>query len=1504
MSKKERYSDSGKQYEFVETNMFSIDALVCYLKNKNGNIFNKKSEYKNMFYGDLFPEGKGCLNGVQIAKFREGWIRIAASEFLINENKKFKMKLGKSLTSEYTRIRQEWKSAVPDVELEDAYSMCFRDFFLKRNYIFSFAKHTQNKEESKIKYKKKKQPVKVERFDDLFEIREGIHEESNNLVIKKEKMYDLNTLDKYNNQYKEKKDFFDTENFSDLELLKLLYSYNEQESDKYEDIIEILNELTSSKELDPDHINKLRKLETIIETGIVVLSDEEIAREKSAVYFSTGNYFDIFSDMVDSDSASEYVYKIIEVRDEINGKIISEPTYKELSVFIKGEDDRFVDLEKSNWYIQVVNEKEKTCAVILNGQCGIDENIIKPKNISEWQKKYEENEKNANNYNPELAILFSASCYSKSEARGNIGIIMNRHSLNEGEALVLEFKSLFEQHKYKAASDLISELEKCEFLPDYYYYLYAKLIEYGFVKGKNIDAYCKCLEINEDEITLFKKLAAVKLLYDEVKKEKVDNKKINRLKNIAETDEKLSEYYEFLGDYYSSYAGKIKNNDDIIDFGSAIKNYIIADSETAYNKANLLIEKLYTEKKATKLLTEIKENINKITDSNYILKSGLLYKENFSNEYYNKAQKIIDDIQDIDNIDSFEHLLEKYNPMNAKETFVVLGVGDASQAFLSSIIDREDVQVFVLCWQLTEEKKEWIRKFYPNVEPIEYHGFELNQILDLYNLESADVDLENVTKEVELNRKIHFVALSEDKTENLSFAIKVIEDTYVKQLVYNSIYKGLVSLKKYIDLVLAVSNENMRLYIDSLMCKFPKFYIPIKNIDYGNEISKQLLLENPLFISLNEEETENGIKIPNIVILGNDETVISTIKNIVSVIKYSSFDETGDSIPEITIVNDNAFTIKSHLLFDCPNLLESPFVNYFDMKFYERDVFGYDFINAVDRTCEEMADDELAIRLRRATYFICATSVDNKNVILANKLREVTIAGDYEFKYRPQIAVLCRNRVFAKKLSEIKVQKTFRSDAWYASYDLNPYGIFYDCYSYDRIYNSFITLYAKEINGQFYSNKDDANKVYYNLEYNRDSSEMAAVSMIYRMFAAGVFEQCDLQNWKFYDFVKRIKEYRAKFENIINPSQEFQELMLNGSASGDIVEELSKLEHIRWCCHEISRGYRKADRGQVESYIQRGVPTHQLYISRLHPYIVDWSELGEKSISDEDKVAIKESLKKAKASMSTKLNDIMPLALNYMDETLALLCKQLGKEYDRVGNITGPSSIIYKKYCELFDNYEKNCDDAIAIYDKKIEEYKAKSINENEIYKIESFKDNQEKDVNIYFKILHLQFNKRLYLLLTKYYNVVNNQDISLMYNVSLNEVQKNIMWCNDITRILNVCKKMHDKVIKSRVDNIERFNDYYISILYKNVLSKKVMEEINKINIYALKIAELSDEDQMKKGDKLQGWLDDLFDTYGLKEPGAIRDGNREMIRDTVVAIDNYIAKYVDNVIDERGLL
>ena len=290
----------------------------------------------------------------------------------------------------------------------------------------------------------------------------------------------------------------------------------------------------------------------------------------------------------------------------------------------------------------------------------------------------------------------------------------------------------------------------------------------------------------------------------------------------------------------------------------------------------------------------------------------------------------------------------------------------------------------------------------------------------------------------------------------------------------------------------------------------------------------------------------------------------------------------------ITLIAPQASRLEARLRQECPGL----FVGKRDIpQFIDcTDLCELDLTGAVNT---RMAD-----YLWTGNYFVVAGEDDLLNLEFAITLRSTILSQSTDFSSTPFIAVRCTSGLIAQQTHMLAIGTERLGYQWFNNYDLKYFGTKEKSYSFDSMENSLVEQRARMIHCSYnevsYGKEDsyEAMGDYFRRHYNRDSSRITALSLPYRAFAAGV----TLPQWELYGYRETEVELASQYDEWL---------------AGDPhrLEEAAQLEHERWNCFMLSRGWQPASTAQAEAYIRQGNLRQQLYAAKLHPYICEWKDL-------------------------------------------------------------------------------------------------------------------------------------------------------------------------------------------------------------------------------------------------------------------------------------------------------
>lgn len=358
------------------------------------------------------------------------------------------------------------------------------------------------------------------------------------------------------------------------------------------------------------------------------------------------------------------------------------------------------------------------------------------------------------------------------------------------------------------------------------------------------------------------------------------------------------------------------------------------------------------------------------------------------------------------------------------------------------------------------------------------------------------------------------------------------------------------------------------------------------------DASAFLLSHAPLFLPALQDKRQ----IPSVLFLGGGDIVPRMICDILSV-----FPVTGDGKPlNICVLAENADTIRERVEEQIPELTvpKPPFPSH--LRFItlsghlQRQLFTG---NELTNLPEDVDEKELKSILFEANYYIVSGNDERENVQTATWLRGALLASSSDFSRLPFIAAYVRSSLLSQQAAHFSVINEGLGFSWYNNYNIFCFGSNRDLYTYDHLENGCMEKRALNLHLSYYPNTSDSQDQgeadYWRRFYNRDSSHMSALSIIYKAYLYGItlpdvydYGQCELE------------------AGLADPMEKWL-------ADPEHLENAARAEHERWVCFACSRGWRPASAAQLRSYLNLGNPRQQLYLARLHPCIVSWMKLPE-----------------------------------------------------------------------------------------------------------------------------------------------------------------------------------------------------------------------------------------------------------------------------------------------------
>lgn len=436
--------------------------------------------------------------------------------------------------------------------------------------------------------------------------------------------------------------------------------------------------------------------------------------------------------------------------------------------------------------------------------------------------------------------------------------------------------------------------------------------------------------------------------------------------------------------------------------------------------------------------------------------------------------------------------------------------------------------------------------------------------------------------------------MSEDENKNLSECLNFIDKLFNVALSVSDEQKN-VTINN-IDIYVSANYETASLFLDASISDMGKtLYFKVHIVDEQRDSAHNLLCDAPLFIPLLEKQCiDNSI---NVVLLGSTETNYHIAKEAIACAYL------GENYPiSMTMLGDNALSLENKLRRECPGLYNSNGIRCIRPVFIPCDLDECDFPNYIYGSKQEETNSNLIAKtFRNGNYFVVDIGTDFENIQFAMELRTWLLRSSGSFDRTPFIAVRCSNSSNSYLASKLTVSGQLPGNAYYNKFNLFTFGSIEQMYSYKRLIEEpLFQRVALRMHESYYgSSLFSAQNDYYSFSYNSDSSLLAAISLSYRLFAAGcrlstqgeylrgaIFKRADL----FGDFNEKIKNV-------------------------SMLESLAALEQSRWNGYMLSRGWESASVNEVQAYKEQATGlSHKHSLARLHPFIREWGDLNNKEL--------------------------------------------------------------------------------------------------------------------------------------------------------------------------------------------------------------------------------------------------------------------------------------------------
>ncbi|GAU75611.1 tetratricopeptide repeat protein [Fusibacter sp. 3D3] len=527
----------------------------------------------------------------------------------------------------------------------------------------------------------------------------------------------------------------------------------------------------------------------------------------------------------------------------------------------------------------------------------------------------------------------------------------------------------------------------------------------------------------------------------------------------------------------------------------------------------------------------------------------------------------------------------------------------------------------------------------PMVEAFEYY-LAIGELFFLTNSFNRYVvgDLGSDLNEYEPD--LLFFLFNPNQDQNLSETVSLLE--YLYKLKKEEVYEQMdaVGLSNRSRFFVKSEIEFATLILDSVLSGMRDCFFAVRICDPAKDAAEKLLSIAPLFLPCLKEGAPKNI---GLVLFGSSESVLWLIKDAISVAYME-----GISL-SITVIDTNVKSIESRFRRECQGIYKAhESIKRVIPVFYKFD-FNSDLFNELfSYSYLEMSEDEkkISVLLKAANYIVVGTDNEHYNLKLATDLRTWYLKYDPTFKRNPFITAYCKDSHLAWQAKKLAVVNEDLGYDWFSNYNIHCFGAFSQLYTYQELVNGLLEKRARTIHLSYYSDSENvqsykrAYKEFFSRQYNRDSSLLCAIHLIYRVYAVGI----RLSEWYYY----------GDLEQEIGLADAYHNWLTAGAMDIDNQRLLkaSQMEHERWNAFMLTRGWDQASTMQVMAYIQRGNPRQQLYIAKLHPYICAWDEIGD------DDYGIQSQVKQIMGRLH--LSKTIPNIKKLDENLIKLTCKFIG----------------------------------------------------------------------------------------------------------------------------------------------------------------------------------------------------------------------------------------------------
>lgn len=461
-----------------------------------------------------------------------------------------------------------------------------------------------------------------------------------------------------------------------------------------------------------------------------------------------------------------------------------------------------------------------------------------------------------------------------------------------------------------------------------------------------------------------------------------------------------------------------------------------------------------------------------------------------------------------------------------------------------------------------------------------------------------------------LDKDCRFLLFDDNSEKNFQDLIYILDRISYLQKEASLANSKKVLLKWYkIAIYIRVKEDEYSALIDTALKRLGDYTVRVYIIDDNKWAAQYLLYQYPLFQPIQYitgRNLRNTAITLSFTVISNHNTELACW--LVKEAFWLGCFHYKKITLSINIIGPNANEIEQQLRFQCPGIygkipdsdsISKVVIN----KPYEVDsINSSDTINAI-RDCKNP--------ISAYNYYVIDIGDSAENLNFAIKLRELSIRDLISSNQKlqnsslPIITFYCPDTNIAHLSDHIVIQNVDSGNQWFNNYNVKPFGIINDRYSFENLDGGYLEKVAQSTHLQYsHANATDSCtqkleklKDYFLRSYNHDSSMAVALSMPYRLFQTETND------------TSHIISSDSEIVPYLIPNDIKEIANLFSSCRLNNQQNLLNFEHSRWLRWALSRGWEPASPDQVLNYMKDGNLKHQLYIAKLHGCICGLNEL-------------------------------------------------------------------------------------------------------------------------------------------------------------------------------------------------------------------------------------------------------------------------------------------------------